>query len=351
MKKMLLSFGLALFSAFSFSQVIFTVEEPASIAGAKNFTYTTGWAADMNDPANSVLDTVVLADDSLACSALTNGVDLTWQIAFVYRGTCEFGAKALEAQNAGAIAVIIVNNIAGAPIAMGAGAVGGSVTIPTVMISQADGDAIHDAMEAGEDVIVFIGNKSGCYADDLGFYAKNVLRVNDIAMPDFNLASYPAGDYTLVYEVSNGVTDEYIGDNTVNTDFYINDSIFSLCRLDAQKMPISDGGIRPSTNNNSYSSCIVFNNANASRLAAAGMYFNASTATDDSLTGQEIEITAYRWDDAFVDLNDANYGFTSLNSMASGNYYFESNDQNVPKYQSFTQPFVMEDNQRYLLGK
>ncbi|MES2556734.1 MAG: PA domain-containing protein [Bacteroidota bacterium] len=410
MKKMLLSFGLALFSAFSFSQVIFTVEEPASIAGSKNFTYTNGWAADMNDPANAVLDTVVLADDSLACSALTNGVDLTGQIALIYRGTCEFGAKALAAQNAGAIAVIIVNNIAGAPIAMGAGAVGGSVTIPTVMISQADGEAIHDAMEAGDDVIVFIGNKSDYYADDLGFYAKNVLRVNGnaipsllaqnatefntelggwvynygsndqtnitlnvtvnngadvydntstafnllsgdsayIAMPDFNLASYPVGDYTLTYEVSNGVTDEYIGDNTVNIDFFVNDSIFSLCRLNAQKMPVSDGGIRPSTNNNSYSSCIVFSNANGSRLAAAGMYFNASTATDDSLTGQEIEITAYRWDDAFVDLNDANYGYTSLNSMASGNYYFDSNDQNVPKYQSFTQPFVMEDNQRYL---
>lgn len=408
MKKLLLSFGLALFSAFSFAQVIFTVEEPAPIAGAKNFTYTTGWAADMNNPANAVLDTVMLADDSLACTAITN--DLTGKVALVYRGTCEFGAKALAAQNAGAIAVIIVNNIAGAPIAMGAGAVGGSVTIPTVMISQADGDAIHDAMEAGDDVIVFIGNKSDYYADDLGFYAKNVLRVNGtgipalvaqnasefstdlgawvynygsndqtnitlnvtvdnganvydntstsfsllsgdsayISMPTFSLASYPAGDYTLTYEVSNPAVDEYLSDNTVAIDFYVNDSIYSLCRLDAQNMPVSDGGIRPNPNNSSYSSCIVFNNANGSRLGAAGMYFNASTATDDSLTGQEIEITAYRWNDAFVDLNDANYGFTSLASMASGNYYFESNDQNVPKYQAFTQPFVMEDNQRYL---
>jgi len=408
MKKMLLSFGLALFSAFSYSQVIFTVEEPSPIAGSKNFTYTSGWAADLNNPANAVLDTVMLADDSLACTAITN--DLTGKVALVYRGTCEFGAKALAAQNAGAIAVIIVNNIAGAPIAMGAGAVGGSVTIPTVMISQADGDAIHDAMEAGDDVIVFIGNKSNYYADDMGFYAKNVLRVNGtaipallaqnatefstdlgawvynfgsndqtnitlnvtvnngsnvydntsssfsllsgdsayITMPTFSLATYPTGDYTLTYEVSNPSVDEYISDNTVTINFYVNDSIYSLGRLDAQKMPISDGGIRPSANNNSYSSCIVFNNAHGSRLAAAGMYFNASTATDDSLTGQEIEITAYRWEDAFVDLNDANYGFTTLNSMASGNYYFDSNDQNVPKYQAFTQPFVMEDNQRYL---
>ena len=135
-----------------------------------------------------------------------------------------------------------------------------------------------------------------------------------ITMPAFSLASYPTGDYTMTYMVTNPATDEYISDNSVVINFYVNDSIYSLCRLDAQKMPVSDGGIRPSANNNSYSSCIVFNNANGSRLAAAGMYFNASTATDDSLTGQEIEITAYRWDDAFVDLNDANYGFTSLNA-------------------------------------
>ncbi|MBI3239338.1 MAG: hypothetical protein HYZ43_10950, partial [Flavobacteriia bacterium] len=72
---MLLSFGLALFSASSFSQVIFTVEEPGAIAGSKNFTYTSGWAADLTNPANAVLDTVMLADDSLACTAITN--DLT----------------------------------------------------------------------------------------------------------------------------------------------------------------------------------------------------------------------------------------------------------------------------------
>ncbi len=408
MKKLVLSLGLVLSSAYSFSQVIFTVENPAGISGSYNFTYTSGWAADLNLTANSVLDTVMLATDSLACSAITN--DLTGKVALVYRGTCEFGAKALAAQNAGAIAVIIVNNIAGAPIAMGAGAAGGSVTIPTVMISQADGDLIHDQMEAGDDVVVFIGNKSGYYNDDIGFQNINILRTNGngipaliaqnasefnttiggwvfnygsndqtgitmnvtvnnganvydqtstafsllsgdsayITLPDFNLASYPAGEYTLTYSVDNGITDEYPTDNSIATKFNINDSIYSLSRLDAQGMPVSDGGIRPNPNNNSFSSCIVFVNANGSRLAAKGMAFNASTSTADSLDGQEIVLTAFKWEDAFIDLNDAALGFTALTEMASGNFYYTGNDQNIPKYQDFTAPFAMEDGQRYL---
>lgn len=408
MRKLLLSVGMGFFASLSYAQVIFTVEEPAAIAGPKNFTYTSGWAADMTDPANSVLDTVILAEDSLACATITNNV--SGNIALVWRGTCEFGAKALEAQNAGAIAVIIVNNIPGAPIAMGAGAVGGSVTIPTVMISQADGLAIHNQLMNGQSVIAFIGNKTGYYDDDLGMTNENVLRtngtgipvqlaqngtefsttlgawvynygVNDqtgitlratvnngadvydetsnsfslvstdsayISFPDFSLASYPVGNYTLTYTIEYGVTDEYTNDNTIAIDFYINDSIYSLCRLDAQKMPVSDGGIRPNPNNSTYSSCIVFVNDNGSRLGAAGMYFNASTSTADSLTGQEINVIAYQWDDQFTDLNDPNLGFTAITEIASGSFYYAANEQNVPKYQAFSAPIILEDGQRYL---
>lgn len=408
MRKLLLSLGIGLFASFSYSQVIFTVEEPAAIAGPKNFTYTNGWAADLTNPANSVLDTVILADDSLGCTPITNNV--AGNIAMIWRGTCEFGAKALAAQDAGAIAVIIVNNIPGAPIAMGAGAVGGSVTIPTVMISQADGLAIHNQLMNGQDVIAFIGNKTGYYDDDLGMVNTNILRTNGnaipvqlaqnaaefsttvgawvynygnndqtgitlnakvnngadvydetsnafslisgdsayISFPDFSLASYPVGDYTLTYTINLGVADEYANDNTIVTDFYINDSIYSLCRLDAQKMPISDGGIRPNPNNSTFSSCIVFVNDNGSRLGAAGMYFNASTSTADSLTGQEINISLYQWDDQFTDLNDPNLGFTAITEIANGSYYYESNDQNIPKYQAFNTPVLLEDGQRYL---
>ena len=60
-------------------------------------------------------------------------------IAIIDRGTCEFGFKALTAQTAGASGVIIANNAPGDPITMGPGLVGNLVTIPAVMVTQADG--------------------------------------------------------------------------------------------------------------------------------------------------------------------------------------------------------------------
>lgn len=100
-------------------------------------------------------DLVLVLDDNAgvsvdtydACDNITNGGALAGKIAVIRRGECEFGFKILAAENEGAIAAIIVNNVAGAPITMGAGAVGGSVTIPSVMVNQADGEAIITQLE------------------------------------------------------------------------------------------------------------------------------------------------------------------------------------------------------------
>jgi extracellular elastinolytic metalloproteinase len=81
-------------------------------------------------------------DPNDACDAITNGGALAGKIAVIRRGGCEFGVKVLAAENAGAVAAIVVNNDASAIFSMGAGAVGGSVTIPSIMVSQADGEAI-----------------------------------------------------------------------------------------------------------------------------------------------------------------------------------------------------------------
>jgi hypothetical protein len=69
-------------------------------------------------------------------------------IALVDRGTCEFGLKALNAQNAGATGVIVANNAPGIPGTMGAGAVGHLVTIPAVQVSQSDGAIIKSGLPA-----------------------------------------------------------------------------------------------------------------------------------------------------------------------------------------------------------
>lgn len=84
------------------------------------------------------------------CTALSNAAEVAGKIALVRRGTCEFGVKALNAQNAGAIATIIYNNQGGdAVLSPGPGASGGSVTIPVAFIGQNDGDELAAALQAG----------------------------------------------------------------------------------------------------------------------------------------------------------------------------------------------------------
>ena len=53
------------------------------------------------------------------CSALTNASVVAGKVALLDRGTCGFVVKVKNAQNAGAIAVIIGNNVSGDPIPMG----------------------------------------------------------------------------------------------------------------------------------------------------------------------------------------------------------------------------------------
>ncbi len=77
---------------------------------------------------------------SIACSAL--GVDLSGKIAMVSRGTCGFSVKIRYAQQAGAIAVIMGNNVAGDPIAMGQDGTPNQPTIPAYMVSLADAGSL-----------------------------------------------------------------------------------------------------------------------------------------------------------------------------------------------------------------
>jgi hypothetical protein len=92
--------------------------------------------------AAGITGAIVLANDGVgtatdACEPLVGFP--AGAIALVDRGGCEFGFKALTAQNAGATAVIVANNAPGIPITMGPGAVGNQVTIPAVHVSQSDG--------------------------------------------------------------------------------------------------------------------------------------------------------------------------------------------------------------------
>ncbi|MHB1007181.1 MAG: S8 family serine peptidase [Chloroflexota bacterium] len=72
----------------------------------------------------------------LACSAIPANV-VTGEVAVISRGTCAFSVKIRNAQAAGAVAAIIVNNVAGDPISMGTDGTPNQPTIPAYMVGVA----------------------------------------------------------------------------------------------------------------------------------------------------------------------------------------------------------------------
>lgn len=189
MKKTLLTLSVFGATMMLQAQIIFNVLAPAQFEGNYEMTHASDWALtpDLADPANAVTGELAFvsdgsAADSLGCLALTNGADIAGKIAVVYRGTCQFGTKALNANVAGAIAVVIINNAPGSPVGMAEGDDGGQVTIPVVMISQETGILLRTAIENGE-VEAFIGNKLGLFDYDLGFFSEDIYLPNGNSIP------------------------------------------------------------------------------------------------------------------------------------------------------------------------
>lgn len=84
------------------------------------------------------------ADPTLGCEPLTGFPD--GAIALIDRGVCPFTQKVANAQDAGAGAVIVANNVPGGPFDMGG--IDPSITIPSVMISLVDGATIKAGLPA-----------------------------------------------------------------------------------------------------------------------------------------------------------------------------------------------------------
>lgn len=96
------------------------------------------------------------------CSPLTNAAAVAGKIVLVDRGRCAFELKAKNAQDAGAIGTIIANNAAGLPPNFSDDpTITSSNTIPTVGISQADGNAIKAQITGGQTVNVSLRRIAG----------------------------------------------------------------------------------------------------------------------------------------------------------------------------------------------
>ena len=122
---------------------LMVVEEPSQVAGDYETSgQTDGWGGTITT--TPVTGEVSFVDDGTnnpghGCEPLVN--DLTGKVALVERGFCQFGTKALNAQNAGAIAVLICN-FEDQIIGMAAGDDGAMVTIPVLFMSSPDCDQL-----------------------------------------------------------------------------------------------------------------------------------------------------------------------------------------------------------------
>ncbi|MBI2279568.1 MAG: T9SS type A sorting domain-containing protein [Bacteroidetes bacterium] len=216
MKKLSLFLSALSISLCSFSQVIVSLTSVpcnTGLEGSYPFTYAgelDGTSPDWNTPniflsTNAVAGSLEFINDStsgmvtgvgvpplvgvpkgyLGCDTLGNPTqDLTGKIAVIYRGACEYGLKAYNAQKRGAIGVIIINHT-GDAVNMGGGTYGIQVNIPVVMIGRIAGDDLRLAIESCPPYSVtgFIGTKVGFYANDMSSSMGDILMPENLATP------------------------------------------------------------------------------------------------------------------------------------------------------------------------
>jgi hypothetical protein len=129
------------------------VNAPSTIAGS----YAVGTAV-FGPPVTSGGTTANVAPAAPAdgCSALTNGSAVAGRIALVDRGGCNFTVKVKNAQNAGAVGVIVANNVTGDVIQMGGGDL--TITIPSLMVTLTDGATLKSQLTAGLNATLLLDN-------------------------------------------------------------------------------------------------------------------------------------------------------------------------------------------------
>lgn len=427
MKKLILLTGIALSSFAVNAQIICVGISPAPVAKSYNFTWGAppAWGSpDFNVPNTNITDTLIMVNDGTSGNNATYGNPLreegcnaspanayAGKIVVIRRNTCEFGAKAKRAQEAGAIGVIIVNRDIDV-IAMGAGAEGSAVTIPVVMLNNTDGNALIAQMQQGP-VVMFIGNKVGLNDDDLTIFTEGALRPrlatthsllssdvveanldfgtwvhnfgsNDqtnvtinltvkkgtstvftetsnpvnlvtgdstfISFPDVNLSSYATGKYSYSYTLTSAATDEDLGDNEVKGEFDISDDVVSLVNLDNNGViaPVSySSPAAGTTAHEEWASCMTFKHAKASDVWMKGIYFAASLDSSE-LVGAEVNYSLSTWDDDML-VNETGQTFDQVTPVRAGSYYYEANDQKKVVYQPFDEEYQPINNQLYLL--
>jgi minor extracellular serine protease Vpr len=192
---------------------------PVSVAGGD----TVGGAVGDFDP----FSTPVTADYTVTapangCTAI--GTDLTGKIAVIDRGACAFTVKIRNAEAAGAVGVVVANNVAGDPTAMGhdGSALPG---IPAVMVGLAEGTAMKPSGTVtvdGSSATEFVSDNADIVA---GFSSRGptpftTLIKPDLTAPGVNVASSVFGGEFAFFQGTSMATPHVAGVAALVLDQY-----------------------------------------------------------------------------------------------------------------------------------
>jgi hypothetical protein len=376
------------FTSSLFSQYVI-VNSPSSIAGVKVFgtaqfgaDLTTGiWTAD-----------AVFVDDgsgataTLGCGPAVNGSALAGKIALIDRGTCEFGLKCLNAEQAGAIAAIVLNHATGGAAAgMGPGAVGAQVTIPCVMLGYDDGQLIRAELANGP-VNITIGDYS--FPNDIGTTAAGVVNSpvgvipsdfvepsvltftpgvavtnngqNDavnvkveatisftdvtgntsqvytnenefpaVAVDSTHLITLPTfepssepGVYSVSYNITSNAVDDVPVDNTFDTKFFVSDNAFVKGGWDPANNRPFQNGAFTISGGGDIEFFSPFYFPIGQGYRVDSVQFFVAAATGDSLSGKDISVRLYEWIDVNEDFTAQNDEYEIV-ALGEGNMLTE----------------------------
>jgi uncharacterized repeat protein (TIGR01451 family) len=176
---------------------VLVVNSPAAIAGslaAQNAAFTPAQPAPSGQTGDVVLWVDATAPVNDGCQAPT--VPVTGKIVLVNRGLCNFINKAAAAEAAGAIGIIVANNVPGDPSLITMPGAGFTVTIPALFISTADGATLKAELASGVNVTFGAANAG----DTIASFSARGPRMGsplqlkpDVTAPGLNITSVQTG--------------------------------------------------------------------------------------------------------------------------------------------------------------